>query len=277
MGVTSALAAIHRKFLGPPTRIPRSTQTTPNHSSFQYRRHRHNLQCPSSLPAHQMLQQAAVPRRRKRAQLLLCLLLLPITLTVLLTTLCYERTVTASVSRIKVEPSSRQNCASTATAPPPQHHHPYLQQPLMQQQHTPPVLTTPQHAAVAASRSALQAYLDSPEFAAASAVAAAAATSSGNNSSWERGILVVAGGRKLLTHLVVQLKVGSGARLTWERHSRSGTDNGTKLKWATWCTACLHARSAAPRRPTNQGGRVRLKMSAMSCRCFERRCAAHCP
>lgn len=113
-----------------------------------------------------------------------------------------------------------------AISPQPQHHTGPSQQQLTQQAlgH----LIVPQYAAVANSRSALQAYLNSPRFAAAAAAlpphsathslesigstaskrtSAGFVTSKQSSSSWQRGILVVAGGRKLLTHLVVQLKV----------------------------------------------------------------------
>jgi hypothetical protein len=63
---------------------------------------------------------------------------------------------------------------------------------------------TPQDSDVAASRRRFASYLASPQFAAASAqLLQQPPSTAGTN----RGILVVAGGRKLLAHLVVQLKV----------------------------------------------------------------------
>jgi hypothetical protein len=100
------------------------------------------------------------------------------------------------------------------------HHHP-----LMRASHTGSAtatrsqqaqhLTPPKHAAVAHSRAELQTFLASPEFLATAAAAgnataqallAAGGLHGTHYAAHTRGILIAAGGRKLLTHLLVQLK-----------------------------------------------------------------------
>lgn len=155
----------------------------------------------------------------------------------------YERSLSTSASS-SISSRIRVSHRTTACEPEPAttHHHPLLRQHQQHQQQpfSPPApnnshLIQPLHSAVGASRTALQAYLNSPSFAseveqldqAASArwaavgqhksttpTAAAGATSSQQSNSESNsssrpthGVLVVAGGKKLLTHLVVQLKV----------------------------------------------------------------------